>query len=278
MNRTEDPPDGYRRFAGYPTRATPGLLSLALAVLLFACGSPGMPAPARTSLTVAAAADLARALPRIGAAFQKRTGIGITVVLGSTGLLERQIENGAPFDVFMAADDAHVSDAARSGRVLPGSERTYALGILAIWTRPGGAPMHSIKDLARPSVSRIAIANPLHAPYGKAAVQALRRAGLWGVTAPKLVYGENVQQALRYAQSGAADAALIAYPLVIGGPGSAVPIPMNLYRPPRQTLCVLKASRHGPEAMRFAAFVCGPEGRAILKRFGYVLPQSLGKE
>ena len=248
-----------------------------LTAFLIAFGSPAATTPAKAPLTIAAAADLARALPLMGEAFQRRTGIRITIVLGSTGLLERQIENGAPFDIFMAADSEHVMQAVRAGCVTPGSQRTYALGVLALWTRPGAPVVRSLGDLARPFVARIAIANPLHAPYGKAAIQALTAAGIRGTAARKLVYGENVQQALRYAQSGAADVALVAYPLVVGGPGNTVLVPPHIYTPPRQTLCILKASAHPREAMRFIAFVCGAEGRAILKRFGYLLPVSSSK-
>lgn len=255
----------------------PGLALVSLAVLLTSAPASDAGSPARPQLVVAAAADLARALPVLGTAFLQHSGVGITIVLGSTGLLERQIENGAPFDIFMAADSAHVAAAARAGRVLPGSERTYALGILAIWTRPGAPKLTSVADLAKPSVSRIAIANPLHAPYGKAALQMLTRANIRDVTAAKLVYGENVQQALRYAQTGAADAAIVAYPLVVDHPGNALLVPARLYTPPVQTLCVLKASQRSTDALRFCTFVCGPEGRAILKRFGYLLPTSTRK-
>jgi len=223
-------------------------------------------------IRVAAAADLLGAFREIAARFEKETGSKVTLIFGSTGLLAKQAEEGAPFDVLAAADDKYIRELESKDHVLPGSARPYALGTLVLWAVPGKHVPPSISGLTDQSYRRIAIANPDHAPYGAAAIQALRKAGILDSVQPKLVYGQNVQQTLKYAESGAADAALISLSLVIHQPGRILRVPRNLYLPIRQGLAVLRTSAHPRLALRFLDVVTGKQGRATLKRYGFDLP------
>jgi molybdate transport system substrate-binding protein len=254
-----------RRIAG-------GYLALALAVVP---GCRRSPAAADAALHVAAAADLSEAFPEIGREFEKATGRKVTFSFGATGLLAQQIEQGAPFDVFAAANLAFVDDVVAAGACDPATRATYAIGRIVLWTpSDAGLVPASIADLARPEFERIAIANPEHAPYGKAAKQALVKSGVWDAIAGKIVYGENVQQALQFAQSGNAEVAIVALSLATGRGGHATPIDPALHDPLTQALVVCRGAGEGdggllPDARRFAAYVVSNKGRAILQRYGF---------
>ena len=148
----------------------------------------------------------------------------------------------------------------------------FGVGRLVLWTPPGAAPVGSLVDLTRPTIRRVAIANPQTAPYGHAAEEALRMAGLWNAVRPKLVLGENVRQAMLYARSGDADVALIAASLVGGAGGRAVLVPEEYYPRMYQMLAVVRDTRSEPAARTFVAFVTGREGLAILARHGFQPP------
>jgi len=256
-----------------------GYFALALALTLGAA-CRRHPAVADAPLHVAAAADLSEAFPEIGKAFEKATSRKVTFSFGATGLLAKQVEQGAPFDVFAAANVAFVDDVIAAGACDPATKATYAVGRIVLWTRSdAGVVPTSIADLARPDVVRVAIANPEHAPYGKAAKEALLKSGIWAAIAGKIVYGENVQQALQFAQSGNAEVAIVALSLATVSGGHATPIDPALYDPLTQALVVCRGAlasegRLAPDARRFAAYVVSDEGRGILRRYGFSPPIS----
>jgi molybdate transport system substrate-binding protein len=225
-------------------------------------------------LRVAAAADLSFAFTDLGAAYQKKTGQRVDFSFGSTGLLEKQVAEGAPFDVFAAANVSYVDDAVKTGVCLADSKATYATGHVVLFTAKD-ATFHPqvIADLADPRVTKIAIANPGHAPYGVAAKQAMEHAGVWDKVQPKVVYGENVQQALQFAQSGNADVAIVALSLAKVTPGQWALIPSELHSPIEQAMVVCTGGKAGTEAGRnFIAYVQSAEGHAVMKKYGFLLP------
>lgn len=223
---------------------------------------------------MAAAADLAFAFKDIGAAFEKATGRKVVFSFGSTGLLEKQIAEGAPFDVFAAADVSFADDAVKAGACLPESKTLYATGRVVLFSAKGaGFVLRSVADLVDPRVTRIAIANPEHAPYGRAAKQALERAGVWTDVKSKIVYGDNVHQTLQFVQSGNADVAIVALSLAVATPGDFTPIPAELHERIDQALVVCTRGRAGPAlGGRFAEYVASPEGRAVMHKYGFLLP------
>jgi molybdate transport system substrate-binding protein len=232
--------------------------------------------PRDMPLRVAAASDLSEAFVEVGAAFEKATGRKVTFAFAATGLLAKQIEEGAPYDVFAAANLSFLDDAIQSGACDGGTKEIYAQGRIVVWSRGDAAFLPStFEDLGRPEIGRIAIANPEHAPYGKAAKEALAKAGLWGVVEKKLVYGENVQQTLQFAQSGNADAAIVALSLATVSGGHSLPIDPALHAPLLQGLVVCRGaprSQMQADAREFASFVASEAGRAIMRRYGFFRP------
>ena len=244
---------------------------MALAGLAACSGRPA--APERPVLVVAAASDLNPAFTEAGRRFEAQHRVTVSVSFGSTGHLSKQIENGAPFDVFAAASAEYVEGLAGKGLVLEGTSRVFAEGYLAIW-QPSDAPWMAdgVADLDRPEIRRIAIANPQHAPYGRAAEQALRAAGLWERLQPKIIFGETVTQALQFAATGNADAAVVALSISQRPGGRQVPVDRSLYTPLRQSICVLKSTRQEALARAFIALIAGADGRALLRRYGFGVP------
>lgn len=196
-----------------------------------------------------------------------------TVALGSTGSFAQQIENGAPADLFFAANEDFVSDLERKGLVDPRSRVLYATGRIVLIASPTTVVVHSLEELLRPEIRIVAIANPEHAPYGLAAREALERTGLWARVEPKLVLGENISQTFQFVQTGNADAGIVALSVALGVPGTRyVLVDEALHAPLRQAAAVLTASKQPDRALDFLAFVNGPVGRPIMKKFGFVLP------
>jgi len=160
-------------------------------------------------------------LGEVGQAFKAKTGVEVILSYGSTAQLSTQIENGAPFDVFAAADTEHVDSLVAAGKVIGDSRAIYALGQLALWIPEGGSSgVHELKDLAGPQIRFIAMAQPELAPYGRATVEVLNHAGLWNAVQPKLVYGTSISMAKQFAASGSANAAFTAYSLVLNDKGT----------------------------------------------------------
>ncbi len=245
----------------------------ALAILLLAaCTSPAA-TPVPEPLVVSAAADLTLAFEELGALYQKETGRSIVFNFGSTGQLAQQIEQGAPVDLFAAANIAFVDELAARGRVLPETVQLYARGRITLWTRADSPlTIQSVEDLLKPEVRRVAIANPEHAPYGMAARQALEAADAWERIQSKLIMGENVRQTLQFAETGDVDVAIVALSLSVTSQGHWILIPEELHTPIDQALAVVADSRRQAQARDFAVFINGPQGRPIMRKYGFVLP------
>ncbi|RME01068.1 MAG: molybdate ABC transporter substrate-binding protein [Deltaproteobacteria bacterium] len=225
----------------------------------------------KTPLLVSAASDLTYAFAEIGEAFHRKTGIALQFNFGSTGLLAQQIAQGAPVDLFAAANRRYIEELDREGLLLPGTIAPYAQGRLVLWLRPGlPARIEALEAL--PRLGRIAIANPTHAPYGLAARQLLEGMGLWKELASRIVFGENVRQTLKFAETGNVDAAIVARSLCRRGSGRWIEIPSTLHEPIVQTLAIPRASKRWQAARRLTAFVRGEEGQVILQRYGFLPP------
>lgn len=225
------------------------------------------------TLTVSAAADLAPAFQEIGALFEKATATRVVFNFGSTGQLAQQIEQGAPVDLFAAANVAFIDELEQQGLIFPDTKALYARGRITMWTRADRSfHVERLEDVARPEVKRVAIANPQHAPYGIAAREALQSVGIWQAVQPKLVLGENVRQTLIYAETGNVDVAIVALSLSLHREGRWLLIPEELHKPIDQALAVIKGTRHEREARQFAGFINGPTGRPIMRKYGFTLP------
>jgi molybdate transport system substrate-binding protein len=247
-------------------------LVVALLVLLAAAG-PVAGTAAAASITVFAAADLAFAFREVLPRFEEARGVKVTLALGSTGNFAKQIERGAPADVFFAADERFIDDLVTKQHLLPATRTVYAEGFLALVTpRRRGATIGHTRELADPRVTRVAIANPRHAPYGRAAEEALRASGVWEAVRPKLVYGENVRHALQFVQTGAVDAGLVALAVAEVPEVSWVLVDPALHAPIIQAAAVVSRSAHPEHGLALIRFVRGPEGRAVMERYGFVVP------
>ncbi len=250
------------------------LLALLAAAIFISCAPTATPSGDEKVLTVAAAADLQFAFTELGRLFEQRAGARPTFIFSSSGTLASQIENGAAVDLFASADEEYVRRLASMGAVLQETEQLYGLGRMALVTFKGSGDLHLVRleELLRPEVRHVALANPEHAPYGRAAREALARAGLWERLSPKVVYGENVRQALQFAQTGNAEAGIVALSIADTPEVGYEMVDESLYQPLRQSMVVVKGARHEQLARDFAAFVNGPEGRVVMKRYGFALP------
>ena len=188
-----------------------GLIGIVLASLVTACGRPnsGRSSP---EINVATAANLTRAFAEVGQAFERQTGIHVTFSFGATTQLAQQIEHGAPYDVFAAADTEHVDQLARKGHVIPDTQAIYARGKLVLWVPDSRVPVDGLQDLTRAEVKHVALANPQFAPYGQAAVETLKSLRIWDAVQPKVVFAQNVSMATQYAATRNADALLQRWP------------------------------------------------------------------
>jgi molybdate transport system substrate-binding protein len=245
-----------------------GVACAAWLALLVACkGKPAEP------LHVAAAADLAHAFAELGPAFTAQTPSDLKLTVGATGLLARQIMQGAPFDVFLAANTGYVEQVVKAGACDGATQFKYARGRIVIWVKGSGGAQLSVATLSDARFKHIAIANPEHAPYGMAAREALTRAGVWNQVSDRLVYGENVQQTLELAQSGNADVAIVGLSLALGTPGGSWSlIDEASYTPIDQSLVVCKHGTNAVAAQKLADFLRAPAGRAILRKYGFTQP------
>jgi molybdate transport system substrate-binding protein len=231
----------------------------------------------KTPVRVAAAADLQPVLPRVIAAYRAAGGGPVEASYASSATLATQIINGAPFDLFLAANlsfPQRVIDAQQAVETRP---VVYAQGALVVWARRNKhhAPL-SLKDLASPSVHRIAVANPQHAPYGAAAIAALKASGLYAAVQAKLVYAENIAQTAQFAESGNADCALISKTLAVSpelaSQGQASEIPPGLYPPIEQGAVLMRKAPERLAATGLLQFLLSPKGRAVLEQNGLTPP------
>lgn len=226
-------------------------------------------------LLVAAAANLTDAFAEIGPRFTSKTGIRVVYSFGATAELAKQIENGAPFDVFAAADTEHVDSLDRAGLLAPGTRAVYARGRLVLWLPPGSSlKVGKLEDITAKQFDRIAIAKPDVAPYGQAAVDSLKKLGIWHEIEPRVVYAQNVSQAKQYAATGNAEVAFIPLALVKPGEGTYVEVGESLHRPIDQALGVIQSSAKQEAARKFVSFVLSQEGQQLLKENGYSIPGS----
>jgi molybdate transport system substrate-binding protein len=245
---------------------------LPVAVLLCAaCCSKSSP-PER-KLRVAAAADLAHALGDLGKEFKARTGITVESELAASGLLAKQIEQGAPFALFAAANREFVDQVVKAGKCDGATARSYARGRLVVWTPASVARPASLSELTDARFRKIAIANPDHAPYGRAAKQALEKAGLWLQVEDRIVLGENVQAAMQYARTGNADAAVVALSLAATeAAGASLPVDPSLHAPLDQAMVVCGKAEDADAAKQFEEFILSKEGSEVMSRYGFTLP------
>ena len=229
-------------------------------------------------IRVAAAADLKFALDELGAQFAKQTGRRINVSYGSSGNFFAQIQNGAPFDVLLSADIEYPRKVEAAGLAEPGTLYEYAVGRIVIWMRSDARvdlARLGWKALLEPGVERIAIANPEHAPYGRAAVAALRSAGIYEQVGRRLVYGENIAQAAQFAASGNAQAGILALSLASSpqmSDGKRWEIPANMHAPIEQGAVILMSANDKEGAGALLAFLNSYSVRMILESYGFSLP------
>lgn len=251
-------------------------LRLCMALLL-GCAAYGVRAEPQP--TVAAASDLRFALEALAARFTADSGRQLALTFGSSGQLRQQITQGAPFELYLSADEGYVFELARAGLTVDDGA-AYAVGRIALFV-PSGSPLVADATLADlraalgdGRLQKFAIANPAHAPYGRAARQALEHAGLWQMLQPHLVLGENVAQAAQFAASGSAQAGIVAYPLLrsttLASQGTHVLLPAEWHAPLRQRMVLLKSA--GDTARAFYAYLQTPPARALLREYGFGLP------
>lgn len=252
--------------------------SLLLAPLLL-CSAGYFGAPQKKQIRVAAASDLQTVMPQIAKAFEQQTQITVSLSFGSSGNIFAQIQNGAPFDLFFSADSEFPARLVRANLTEPRSSAIYAVGSLVLWMPPGDCDPQTARwnCLLQPSVAKIAIANPAHAPYGRAAIAALQSAHVYDQVRGKLVFGENIAQAAQFAQSGNAQAGILAHSQLLSPAlhaGRFWEIPPDTYAPIEQTVVVLKASTEKSAAQLFIKFVIEGPGRTMLEQSGFQSPRS----
>lgn len=237
-------------------------------------------AVAAQEVKVAAASDLTAALKELAAQYQNKSGIKVQLIFGSSGNFFTQIQNGAPFDLFFSADITYPQKLEESGLAEKGSVYEYAVGRLVLWApKTSSFDVNSgLKGLQSPTVKRIAIANPQHAPYGRAAIAALEHERLYDSIKDRIVLGENISQAAQFVQSGNADVGLIALSIALSPQmkesGKYWLVPEDFYPPLRQGAVMLKSAKHKSGAQAFLGFLRSSEGRATMERFGFKVPAS----
>ncbi len=223
----------------------------------------------QTTLLIAAASDLSTVGPELKSAFCKDpANCPVRLVNGSSAVLAQQIEQAAQFDLFLSANAAFVDQLASNGKIVPTSVKPYAVGRLGVLWRDG--KKHPLRELSTPAVKYIALPNPKLAPYGVAAQQALEYAGLWGMVQSKVVYGENVRQALQLVESGNADVVLTSDSLLRGKDADV--IPADWHKPIVQKAGIVAASQNRDGAQRFLEFLLSRKGQAILAKYGFSTP------
>ncbi len=229
-------------------------------------------------LTIAAASDLNFAIKDLVAEYEKTTGNRVKLSLGSSGNFFSQIQNGAPFDLYFSADIGYPRKLEEAGLTVPGSLYPYAVGRIVIWTQQKTQidVSKGIDVLRMPTIRKVAIANPKHAPYGRAAVAAMEHYHVYNLVKDKLIFGENISQAAQFIESGACDIGIIALSLALAptmkSVGTYWEIPADAHPSLEQGAVILKSSKHQDEAKQFVEFMQGSEGQEIMRRYGFRLP------
>jgi molybdate transport system substrate-binding protein len=263
------------------TRILKAFLCSLVPIILTCCATQisAQQATHPTELVVAAAADLSSALKQVGDNYEKKTGVRIKLSFGSSGALTQQIQNGAPFDVFFSADMDYPRQLITAGDADSVSLYQYAVGKLVLWV-PADSPLdvehQGMKVLLDASVKKISIGNPQHAPYGRAAVAALKHAGLYDQVADRLVLGENISQAAQFVESGNAQVGFVALAHAIApemkGKGKYWLVPADFYPPLAQGVVVLTHSQHKKEAADFVDYIRSNAAADVLQSYGFSLP------
>jgi len=250
----------------------------AFPLMMSAFFAPGGMRAQGSEVRIAVAADLKFAMGELSEQFEGRTGTKVNVTFGSSGNFFSQIQNGAPFDLFFSADVEYPKKLEAAGLAEPGTLYEYAIGRLVIWT-PADAKVDVTKEgwksLLDSSIEKIAIANPEHAPYGRAAFAALQASGIYERVKSKLVYGENISQAAQFVQSGSAQAGIVAMSLAVSPAmrgGKKWDIPAKMYPPLEQGAIVLKEAKNMAAARAFLEFVKSASSRAIFTKYGFATP------
>ena len=229
-------------------------------------------------MTIAAASDLNFAFKELVAEYEKATGNHVKLSLGSSGNFYAQIQNGAPFDLYFSADIGYPRKLEEAGLTVSGSLYRYAVGRIVLWA--GTASRLDVSKgfdvLREPGIRKIAIANPKHAPYGRAAVAAMESFKVYEAVKDKLILGENISQAAQFIESGACEIGVIALSLAVApamsGKGVYWEIPVEAYPPLEQGAVILKQSKNQDAARRFLEFMQGSQGQEIMRRYGFLLP------
>lgn len=243
-------------------------VALLVAVAVFACS----PKPTGRTVRVAAAADLTRAFEELGKAFEAKTRIRPLFTFDSSGSLAQRIDQGAPFFLFASASKQFVDEVVAHGGCDASSVQSYARGHIVVWVADGIEAPKSLGELAEPRFKRVAIANPETAPYGKAAKQALQRAGVWDKLAGRVKYGENIQATMQFAKTGAVDAAIVARSLAVATDGGAsLAIDEALHEPIDQQLVLCGSGQEAEAARQLAGYIASPEGHEVMTRYGFVV-------
>jgi molybdate transport system substrate-binding protein len=254
------------------------MLRIVLALCLFVMTGANL--AVAEEITIAAASDLNFAFREIVAEYEKTTGNHVRLSLGSSGNFFAQIQNGAPFDLYFSADIAYPRKLEEAALTVPGSLYQYAVGRIVLWTGHESRidVTQGIEALREPAVKKVAIANPKHAPYGRAAVAAMEYFKVYDQVKDKLVLGENISQAAQFIESGACDIGIIALSLAIApamkSKGTYWEIPAESHPPLDQGAVILKSSKQQESAKQFLAFIKGERGQEIMKRYGFTVPSA----
>jgi molybdate transport system substrate-binding protein len=249
----------------------------ALVVCVVAAWLQAIPARGQ-EIAVAAAADLKFAMTDVAGQYEKQTGNKVNVTYGSSGNFFSQLQNGAPFDLFFSADIDYARKLDAAGLAEPGTLYLYAIGRITIWTPPDSkmdVTALGWKGLLDERVQKIAIANPEHAPYGRAAIAAMQKAGIYEEVKSKLVYGDNISQAAQFVQSGSAQAGIVALSLAISAgmkDGKRWDIPEDMHPPIEQAAILMKNAKNKEAARAFLDFVKSNGARATLAKYGFTFP------
>jgi molybdate transport system substrate-binding protein len=245
-------------------------LILFLSLLFFSSCARFSSTQSTNEINIAAASSLSDAFNELGKQFTLQTGARVVFSYGATADLAKQIENGAPYDVFAAADVETIERLKSSSLITENSNSVFARGKLVLWIPPSSKiKIARVEELTNQHVERIAIANPNAAPYGRAAVEALRKLNLWSGVESKIIYSQNVAQAKQYAATGNVDAAFVPASLLKQGEGFQVDVEDNLHAPLDHSIAVIKESKKQDIARQFVEFVLSERGKAILKSYGY---------
>jgi molybdate transport system substrate-binding protein len=250
------------------------VLTFSLLILFSGCSSNNPQESAIRELNIAAASDLALAFNEIGKLFEEETNSKVTFSFGSTGQLADQIEHGAPFDVFAAANINFVDQLREKNLIIPETQTTYAFGRIGLATlNDSPLSIKNLEDLLKSEVKKVAIANPDHAPYGLAAKQALETAGLWDELESKLVFGRNISDTLTFIETGNVEAGIIALSLYKEEEVNFQLIDDAMHAPLEQSIAVIKRTNQDELARQFINFIRGPIGKPIMESYGFIVPE-----